>query len=210
MRKWIIVAAFGLAAFVPGSAFAQQDARSLSLIMLLQNADVQKELTLSDKEKASLALMEKENAEASRKLRYETRRLSREDFPKRREFVKETEKQVLVLIGEKKYGRLRQIQNQVLGISMAVVGTEIATKLGVTDEQKAKLVKLRNGATLELRGIMLADKSNDGRDPDARRKPMEEFRGRQDAKVMEVLTDGQKAKWKELIGTPIAYKFTQD
>lgn len=91
--------------------------------------------------------------------------------------------------------RLRQIAIQAAG-PRALQDSEVASTLGLTDEQKEKITEinrdLRNGA----RDAM------GGGDRAAAAKKMADLRKGSMDKVMGVFTDEQKTKWNEMTGEP--------
>jgi len=91
--------------------------------------------------------------------------------------------------------RLEQIRLQVMG-PMALASPDVASKLGLTDDQKTKMREAMRGVFAKLR----QSRGGNAGPPSAEaRKKMEETIK---TAIMGVLTDDQKTTYEELIGKP--------
>lgn len=171
-------------------------------VMMLLNADVQKDLNLSDAQKEAIKAISDNMAKIfSPDLSME----ERQELGKK--MAAEGEKIVKDLKEEQKT-RLKQIQVQQVGPAL-FANAEMAKRMGLTDddvakiklsdEQKEKIQELTRKLgeeRLELAG------GGFGRPDEATRKKIaaltKEFREKQ----MEVLTDDQKKAYKDLTGKP--------
>lgn len=191
---------------------------------LLRSEDVQKELKVSDAQMDTIKeAMEafRKDREGSRPDRDAIQKMSREEqtalFQKMREdaekATKEADTVLVALLEPAQIKRLDQIAFQVksqAGIAALVQSEEIRKELSLTDEQVVKVTAIQEKSEEASRAAMEAMRNrggdNEGERPDFRammeemQKKREESRKANDAAVMAVLTDGQKAKIEELKG----------
>ncbi|MFO0946833.1 MAG: hypothetical protein U1D30_12950 [Planctomycetota bacterium] len=183
--------------------------RGGDLFGLLSAPEVKEALKVTDEEQAYLGILaddvrdkEREFFESIRDLSEEQRR---EKFRARMETAEaraaETQKQIQEILGEERTKRLKQIRLQVGGV-MALFSPEVSKEVGITDQQRDKVREMFEGARDEMRELF----TSSGDDPEARRKAFDEFRKKQETKVLGILTDEQKAKWESLKGEPINFK----
>jgi hypothetical protein len=161
-----------------------------SLAMLAQAEAIQKEIAVTDEQKSKLGEM----AQAMRgqgggqrnfqDMTDEERQKMREEMAQRRA---EQDKKIASILDAKQVERLKQIQVQASGAAV-VMNEEAATELKITDEQRTKV----GDALRELR------QSGQGGGPGA----FAEMREKGLAKLMEILTDDQKAAYKKMAGEP--------
>jgi Spy/CpxP family protein refolding chaperone len=160
--------------------------------MLLRQEAVLKELSLTDEQKTKLkeALPEGRGpggggGQNFRDMSEEERAKAMEERAKQ---AAETEKKIAEILDEKQNARLKQIRLQVTG-ARAITIKEVAEELGITEEQSTKIRE----AMTALREEMM---SGGGGGPGA----FAEMAEKMNAKLMEQLTDEQKAKYKEMLG----------
>lgn len=175
------------------------------LVALLASPEVRTALKVTDDEAAFLKLLGEENQEKSRKFFESLNGLSREDRTEKiRDWsskrAPEVDKQLTEIIGADRLKRLKQIRLQIAG-TRSFSSPDVQKELGITSDQRTKIDAVRNSGREEFTSLF---RSND--DPDARQKAMEEFRKQQSEKVLAVLTDQQRQKWKEMQGEPIDFK----
>lgn len=124
--------------------------------------------------------------------------------------TKELEKKIAEVIGMEKFGRLKEIELQMSGVS-AMIRAEVAGFLGLTDEQKEKIRELMEANSEKSGEQMRSIFSGNFREmSDAdRTAAMEKMRTiRQESQqalekdIMGVLTDEQKAKLAKMMGKP--------
>lgn len=104
------------------------------------------------------------------------------------EFLKDT-------LSPQQCKRLNQICMQVAGL-LWVIRSDVAAELSLTDEQKQKIREMHREAQKEA---VEALRSNSG---SVEEEKFREMRQSNRKRLMSVLTDEQKAKWKEMAGTP--------
>lgn len=183
--------------------------RGGDLFGLLNAPEVKKALKVTDEEQAYLGILADEVRDKDREFFESIRNLSddqrREKMRARTETSEarsaETQKQIQEILGEERTNRLKQIRLQVGGV-MALFSPEVSKEVGITDEQRDKVRETFEGARDEIRDVFLSS----GDDPDARRKAFDDFRKKQESKVLDILTDAQKAKWESMKGEPIDFK----
>jgi hypothetical protein len=172
-------------------------------MQLLQNPGVQKELKLSEEqiEKVNKIGQEmrakmKEAFAGFQDLSQEERREKMQEFQKT---MAAENKKALGEIGlnEEQSKRLKQIELQTRGY-MVYADPEVQKTLGFTDEQKEKLKTIGGEVAKEMQQA----REDAGGDFRAMQEKMTAIRKEATTKVQAVLTDEQKAKWKEMTGAP--------
>jgi Spy/CpxP family protein refolding chaperone len=108
-----------------------------------------------------------------------------------------TMKEVKVILNEEQLARYQQINYQAMGVD-AFTQKEVAEKLKITDEQKTKIDALTAGMRQELGGL----RGQFQDDFQGAMRKTQEVRKSTQEKVTALLTDDQKATWKELVGKP--------
>jgi hypothetical protein len=176
--------------------------------MLLGMTEVQKELGLS-------ADQEKQVDDLSRELREQIRSsMGNPDFQQMQDLSpEEREKRmaeagkksavvneqavarVAKILDAKQFQRFEQLRVQREGLS-ALGRPDVATKLGLTDDQEAKIRTLQERARSRARGG--PNQSDEDRRANFTR--MQQQREKMQADILAVLTDAQKTKWEELKG----------
>jgi hypothetical protein len=174
---------------------------------LLENASVQKELKLDDKqiEKAK-ELAEKtgekmrENFESVQDLEGEER------FKKMQELnrgVNESAlKEAAAILKPEQVDRLKQIAYQERGAS-ALTEPDVQKKLDLTDSQKTEIQSLVQESFGEMRSIF---QDNQG-DWEAITSKLAELRKQTRSKAESKLKDEQQKTWKEMLGSPFEVKW---
>ena len=107
------------------------------------------------------------------------------------------EKDLLALLKPAQAKRLREIALQQQSLAQALARPEVAKELQLSDEQAKQLRAIREGATREMSKLSEGVTSRE-----ELRKKRAEFAKATEEKVLKVLTDRQKAQWKELLGEP--------
>lgn len=169
---------------------------------LLTNADVQKELKLTEDEKAFVTLLKQQSDESGREFFEKLRDLPQEErAAKFQQRAKEQEKQVAEILGNR-MDRFKQIQLQLTGLAMAINMPDYQQKLKITDSQKEKLEEMRQSAREEMGKFFGPNAEGD---EESRAKAFAEFRKKQNEAAQNLLTDEQKKSWQEMTGTPITF-----
>jgi Spy/CpxP family protein refolding chaperone len=162
-------------------------------LFLLTQKSVQEELKMSDEQVKKVTELEAKQREAFR----DFRDLSREERQKKfEEMAKANTKAIGEILKEDQLKRVKQISLQQQGLR-ALANPEVADALKLTDEQKDKVKAVGEEARKEMQALFGA-----GLERDEARKKMEEIRKASDEKLMGILTDEQKTKFKELQGEP--------
>ncbi|MCZ2342779.1 MAG: hypothetical protein LC104_13465 [Bacteroidales bacterium] len=203
-RKWTWVAALVVAIAFAGSADAQPGqgrqggsfgGRGGGIMMLITNAEVQKDINLTDDQKDKLASWYESHQD---KIAAKTKDIPRNDFRKRMELMaelgKEAEKDVEKFLKPEQVQRIKQIGLQLQG-NRALSSETVQKQLGVTEEQKEKFNKISEESREAFRKSF-----QQGQRPDFEK--MRELQKANEEKYQGILTSDQKAKWKELVGEP--------
>jgi Spy/CpxP family protein refolding chaperone len=122
---------------------------------------------------------------------------SEEDIRKFREQAQERAKkereELAKILKPEQAKRLMEIYTQQAGTS-ALGDADVAKEVGVSDEQKGKMDKIRQEAMAGMRDLF------GGGDREAARTKLAEMRKSTDEKVLAVLSDEQKKKFEDLKG----------
>jgi Spy/CpxP family protein refolding chaperone len=160
----------------------------------LRQEAVQKELSLTDEQKEKL----KEAMPAGRgpggggaNLRDMSEEERAKAMEERAKQAAEAEKKIADILDDKQEARLKQIRLQVTGARAIIMNQDVAKELGITEEQTTKIREAMTALREEMQG-------GGGGGPGAFAAMAEKG----NAKVMEILTDEQKAKYKEMLGEP--------
>lgn len=194
-----------------GGGFGGGFVRNSSLLGLLDAPEVKKHLNIDADTSAYIALLEddinQKNGEFFRANRDLDRDAAREKaMAYFREQAPKTEAQIKEIIGDEKLARLKQIRLQVAGPAIYFFpNSEDGKTLGITDAQREQAGKLMEEAGTQLREIFRPGDGGQRRGEDEVRKMMEEFRSKQEEKYLALLTEAQKEKRKEMMGTPIDF-----
>lgn len=164
------------------------------LIAIANQKSVQEELKVTEEQAKTITALAEKQREAMRGF---GRDASPEDRQKMREQATANEKALEEALQPEQFKRLKQITLQQQGL-MAAERPDIAESLQLTSEQKTKIREI---------GKETADKMRELRDSGNREEAMSkmtELRKANQEKLMALLTDEQKSKWKELTGEPFA------
>jgi hypothetical protein len=174
--------------------------------MLLLNKSVQDELKLTDDQKADLTKVQEKQRAAMAKARE-----SRDDRDKAREIVTAANEEAGKEIDKWKEGglkpdqskRLKQIELQVGGIR-AFTEADVQKELKLNEKQTGEIKDISEGLTKDVRDLF--GSAGTGGDRAKMREKMEGLRKEAMEKVNGILTDEQKAKWKEMVGEKFEIK----
>ncbi len=209
MRNLVaITLVLGLLATTAGTASAQ-DGRDLrqgiiSGFMLLTQKSVQKELKLSDDQIKKL-----EAALAKQKEIYQG--LGDLDAKERAKKLAQLsvagEKAISETLKPEQIKRFVEISRHHEGLHQSVEAKdgEVAAALRLTDDQKAKIKTIGEELGTEVREAVKAAAG----DRTKMAAKMQDLRKSGDEKLMKLLTDEQKTKWRELIGEPFKGELTR-
>ncbi|MDR3689018.1 MAG: hypothetical protein P4L46_06535 [Fimbriimonas sp.] len=209
LKKLVIIVAV---AAIVGSAMAQggggrgQGMRGNpnSLSGLLNRADVQKDLGITDEQKTKLT----DIRTASRQKMQDARTAAGDDRAAMQAAMQkvgeEVGKEQMAVLTADQAKRLKEIFVQVRG-SQAILNTEIQSDLGLSDDQKAKIKDLQERQTKANQEIQqkVRDQSIDQAEARTEREKNNKVLADE---IDKILTDAQKSKLKDMGGKP----FTAD
>ena len=159
-------------------------------IMLLRQKSVQEALKLTDEETRKIHEFAREQWEKARKADELSPEGRREKFT---EMTRENERFIKENLKPAQCKRLDEITLQVAGL-LWVTRPEIASKLELTEDQKARAHNLQQEAREEMREyIHTSSKEN-------RKEKLRELNETSHKRLWDLLTDEQEAKWRDLAG----------
>ncbi|RYG26084.1 hypothetical protein EON82_04665 [bacterium] len=183
----------------------------MATAMLLNRPDVQEELKLDDSQKGKLDALRAGARDRFMPVFQEVRQsgLQGEDFQKafqtRLQTLMDTmAKEALDVLSEAQRKRAQQLAVQSSG-AMAVLQADVAKELVITPAQKAQIEDLQRRQEEATMGLF--EKLQSG---ELQREQMPEIMQKNskimDESIRKLLTETQRAKLKELEGTPFAFK----
>lgn len=161
--------------------------------MLLARPDVQKELNLTAQQKAKIEEMQ----QAMRMAREELRSLPPDQRRQRMAELRQKNDPTSVLTETQKK-RLRELELQWQGPT-ALMNPEIAQEVGLTQEQRTKIMGILQE---QFQGMRERFQQGGSPDPQALEKAREEV----EKKILEVLTPAQRQKWDQMLGKPFTFE----
>lgn len=117
------------------------------------------------------------------------------------ELTEENQKFLHEILEPDQCKRLDQITLQLAGL-MWVTHPDVAAELKLTDEQKAKAKEYQKKARKEMHD-MLSSETEAGK-----QEKLRELRATSRKRLLELLTDEQETKWKEMYGEPFTGEIT--
>lgn len=161
-------------------------------IMLLLQPSVGKELNLAPDKLQKI----KTFADGQWKKAQALANLDEKERDKRfQEMTKENERFVSEVLSKDQKKRLDQIEFQAAGL-LCITRPHIAKELKLSEEQKKRAAQMQQEARDEVEEL-IHETSDAQKDAKAR-----ELRQTSEKRLMELLTDEQESKWKELTGAP--------
>jgi hypothetical protein len=161
---------------------------------LLMRKDVQEDLKMSEDQVSKV----KELSDKQREAMAEMKDLSKEERQdKMKEMGKANQKALVQILKPEQQKRLKQLQLQQEGPNAIVRNPEVADGLNLNGDQREKLKGIADDTRKEMQD--LRDSGETG--PEMFKK-MAEINKNSGEKIMAVLTDEQKTKWKEMQGEP--------
>ncbi len=180
-----------------------------SVVFLLGNESVQKELKLDDSQLEKTKALAEKMAEEAREKREGLQDLSPEErMTKMMEINREITASVYKSLGEffkpEQVTRLKQIAHQ-QGGAQALTEPEVAKKLNLTDDQKKEIQTIVTESRTAMREIF-----QDTQDQEERMQKMTELRKKTLEKALAKLNDEQQKGWKEMLGAHFEIKIEQN
>ncbi len=178
---------------------------------VVDNADLQAELKVTDAQKEKLKSIDEKQSEATRKL-FEGvkggkgKGFDKDAFAEIREKsakVREESRKAIeeVLTADQKK-RVKEIQLQVEGIR-AFSDEEVAAQLNLNDSQKSKIKGITDDYTKDVGELFGRGKGGRDKDQAAENaKKREKLNKAAMADIEDALTDEQRSKWKTMVGAP--------
>jgi hypothetical protein len=161
--------------------------------MLLSNKDVQTDLKLTADQVKNV----NKETNYQRLARQELRDLEEKEREKKAdELNRESDQFLAKLLQPEQAKRLRQIGLQVDG-AQSFGKPEVAKELGLTDKQTQQVKAIQDETIKQVRAIL-----QPGGDRAEAMKKRGAIIESANEKILNLLTDRQKAKWKEMIGEP--------
>lgn len=195
-RHWALVLAVP-ALWVGTSSAAEEEAQSVPegatiQLILLRQKSVRQDLGLTPEHTRKIFEFTAKQYDAGR----EAVKLGQDERRKKFEALKQENEQFLKenLTPEQRK-RLDQITLQVVGL-LWLSHPDIARELNLTDEQRQKAKELREQTRKEARDLFRSS------DRQERRAKYAKLHEETHKKLHELLTEDQRAKWKELVGRP--------
>jgi Spy/CpxP family protein refolding chaperone len=195
-----LVLAAAVAALVASPALAQRGPRGgrfggIPGLFLLRQKSVQEELKLTDDQVKKVTEAASKQGEARLKIMQEVKESER---PKKfQELAKEGDKAIANILTKDQADRLAEIRLQRRG-ALAIADPSIAQKLGLTDDQKNQVKEIVEAAAKQREKIV----KDAGGIRRAYFPKIQEYMKTVGDKLMKMLTDDQKAKWKAMTGKP--------
>ena len=198
--------AFGMVAVLAGPAMAQGRGGMGMMgggpVGLLGNPSVQKELKLDESQISKATDLATETGEKMRGLRDQLSDLQgQERMAKQQELSKPINEAAMktasAFLKPEQVKRLHEIEIQQRGAT-ALSDPMIAKKLGVTEEQKAKVKTILDEQQADMQEL----RQSAGNDFQAIMPKMQALRKETNTKVMALMSEDQKKTWKELTGEP--------
>jgi hypothetical protein len=171
------------------------------VLMLANQKSVQEELKLSDEQVKKVAKITEAMKEKAADL---TETDPKERMKKAMELFQEAEKGVFALLTPAQAKRLRQIALQQQHLARAVENPEVAKELRLSEEQTKQLRAIRESTAKEMSKL-----SEDAKSRDELREKTAALTKATEEKLLKVLTEEQKTKWKELLGEPFKGELKQ-
>jgi hypothetical protein len=163
-------------------------------LTLLENADVQKDLKLSDDQVKKITELAAKQKAAIAEIFKDLK--GKEAFDKMMELTKANQKVIGDVLNAKQNERLKQLELQQRG-PRAFADPKIAKDLGLSDEQTTKVREILKESAKKLFELF-----KDKPKPEEIQKKMAELNKGTTDELLKTLTDEQKKKWQELTGEP--------
>lgn len=178
-------------------------------VSLAGNSQVQSELKVSDEQKKKIEEVTSAYREESRKLFSGFQDLSREERtkkfeenrPAREKLTADAEAKIDGILAADQKERLDEISVRLAGTS-ALRQDKVATKLGLTDDQKTKIKGILDDQDKKRRELFQPAAGGGRPDFAGMREKMDTLRKETTDQVNAVLTSEQKTKWDTLKGEP--------
>jgi Spy/CpxP family protein refolding chaperone len=166
--------------------------------MLLQRADVQKELNLTEDQKTKIRQAQEKRQAAMQELR----NLSPEERQQKMQELM-AGNDLTASLNDTQKKRLKELEYQWQGPT-ALTQEENAKAIGLTQEQRTKIAGIQEQMGQTLRESMQGFQP--GGDMTEVRKKLEEVRNKTEKDIEAVLTAEQKQKWQQMLGKAFTFE----
>ena len=169
---------------------------------LLTSESVQKELTLTDEQKASLQKLRDDCAAAGQAFFESFMGQPQDEIQKRmEERAKDSRNKISKILTPKQMERLDEINIQISGV-VALNYEDVAEKLALTVDQRQKLKNLGEESRRQLTDMF---STSNGQPPDKQKRQelqqkQKDIKSQRKENAMALLTDEQKSKFEQLQG----------
>ncbi len=163
---------------------------------LLQRADVQRELNLTEQQKNQIRQMQENQRTAMQELR----NLPPEQRRQKMQEIREKNNPTSVL-NETQKKRLREIELQAMG-AFALLQPDVADELKLTQEQRSKLQGIVMNSMQQLREQFQSGGFGQGQGA----QQMQQLREQMEKQMLEVLTPAQRQQWQQMQGKPFQFE----
>jgi hypothetical protein len=195
----VLAIVYPVAAQAPRPA-AGQAGRS-PVLMLANQESVQAELKLTKEQIGKVAEVGKAMREKAENI---TETDPKERMKKAMEIFTQAEKDVFAMLNPEQAKRMRQIALQQQKLARAIESPEVAKELGLSEEQAKQVRAIRESATKEMSKLSEGAKSR----AELRQKTAE-FAKATEERLLKVLTEEQRTRWREMLGAPFKGEFKQ-
>jgi DNA-directed RNA polymerase subunit F len=173
----------------------------------LTTPEGQKELGLSDEQVGKVQELMQNNQATMRERFQDLQGLGQDEMREKmqsmmKEMSASTKTKLKDILKPEQLKRYDEISLQAMGVD-AFSDDEVTGKLKLTDDQKKKLADLQEDTQEEIRSAF--QDAQGGGDRQALGRKMREIRDQAREKALTVLTDEQKATWKEMTGKPFQF-----
>lgn len=202
--RWVVAA--GAIALMASPALTQRGGGRGGFaggVALLSNKSVRNALKLDEAQTEKIAKIDEEARGKMRDAFQGSQNLSQDERRQKMQSInQEVQKSLTDVLKPEQAKRFEQIQIQRCGAD-ALTDFSVQAKLNLTDDQKSKLKDIREDARKQVERLH----SGSGGDRQAAREKFRTIRKELQDKAFAVLTDEQKASWKELTGEPVEIQF---
>jgi hypothetical protein len=185
----------------PGRQFAE----ALGPTFVVFRDSVQRDLGLSDEQRQKIQKRLAETSQDAGRFFQSLETKSADDRPKALHAYRERALETLTaflqgLLRDEQLHRLRQVMLQQEGV-FALGNPDIGKELGLTDDQRRQFAEVVRAMQREIEPLMRQAQES-GKHEEARGEAMK-ARAAAAGRIEALLTDGQRERWKELLGKPL-------
>lgn len=177
--------------------FSRGDATSDPLLLLLRAPAIRKKLALRDKQVESLEQMIEEIDEPLWRLR-DAQFLNAGNSAKAWQLIDEVESRLGGILKREQHVQIRQFAAQARGLH-GLLSRDVTDSLGLSAERLRLIAQVLEETRKETQQLQ---KQTPGRSDTERSKQVQKLAAAERRKVVALLTDDQKRRWQQLLGSP--------